>query len=63
MSIKYSDLQAYLINYVDFSEDKAKALQDISHLSFALYSDYERNLNEAKTSRRTKTWSSTNSLS
>lgn len=63
MSINYSDLQTYLTNYVDFSDNKAKALQDISHLSFALYSDYERKLNETKSSRRTKTWSSTDSIS
>lgn len=50
MHMSYSELETYLKQYVNSSEDKVAALQDISHLSYVLYSDFERQNNETNSS-------------
>lgn len=50
MDKRYKELEAYLKQYVNASEDKVAALQDVTHLSYVLYSEFERKKNETNSS-------------
>lgn len=48
MKSNYTTLEKYLNNYVQSSKDPAKALLDISHLSYVLHSEFKRESNDTK---------------
>lgn len=43
---RFRNLEQYIKAYVLFSADKAKALQDVTHITFALQHELEENTNE-----------------
>jgi hypothetical protein len=43
--LAFINLQQYLKNYVESSSNKRKALEDISHLSYVLSTEFERQIN------------------